>query len=486
MTRVTVAGGPGSRGWSGTRVSFAAVDEPGDEIEEGGPRRRFELRRLGWIEEVRQFAAMARNYAEASLVAHRTHGDIVLTRIPEAIVGFVHPRHVRRIVRTNVLNYPKSDDYDSLRPLLGEGIFVSEGDVWTRQRRLLAPEFRVGAATRYLPVIVGVVEDFFAELWEPAVGGAARDIGHDMMRLTLWIIGDAIFARDFRGQADAIGRDLETCLAQATLQLITGGLLRPWMPTPGNLRARRAGRALDATVMGLIASARASARASDGDMLSRLLFSTDTGGHPAMNDRELADQVKSLILAGHETTSLVLTWTFYLLAGAPEVSRRLVDEVTTVLGGGAPGPEDVPRLVYTRMVLLEAMRLYPPVPAVTRVARAADEFDGVKIAAGTKVAILPYVTHRLAEFWARPDEFDPERFAPEKLEGREPFAYLPFLLGRRACLGEHFAMLESVVALAMIVSRYRLTRVEEGKIATRPISTLRLARPLRMRVERRS
>jgi len=485
MTRVTLAGAGFARAEvGGTRVRFAAVEEPRDEVEEG-PGRTFVLRRLGWAEEVRQFAAMARNYAEASLAAHRKHGEIVRTRIPEAVVGFVHPRHVRRIVRTNVLNYPKSDDYDSLRPLLGEGIFVSEGDVWTRQRRLLAPEFRVSAATRYLPVIVGDVEAFFATLWDPAVGGAARDIGHDMMRLTLWIIGDAIFARDFRGQADAIGRDLEICLAQATLQLITGGLLRPWMPTPGNLRARRAGRALDATVMGLIAGARASARPSDSDMLSRLLLSTDTGGHPALDDRELADQVKSLILAGHETTSLVLTWSLYLLAGAPAVQARLIEEVSTVLGGRAPEAEDVPRLVYTRMVLLEAMRLYPPVPAVTRTAKAADEFDGVKIAAGTKVAILPYVTHRLAEFWPRPDEFDPERFAPERIAANEPFAYLPFLLGRRACLGEHFAMLESVVALAMIVDRYRLTRVDDGEIATRPISTLRLARPLRMRVERR-
>src|SRR5688572_22754148 len=165
---------------------------------------------------------MARNYAEGALRLHRARGDIVMTRIPERVVAFVHPRHVRRVLRTNVLNYPKSDDYDSLRPLLGDGIFVSEGDVWTRQRRLLAPEFRAAAVPRYLPVIVRDVEAFFAELWDPAVGGPARDIGHDMMRLTLWVIGDGIFARDFRDQADAIGRDLEVCLAQATLQLITG------------------------------------------------------------------------------------------------------------------------------------------------------------------------------------------------------------------------------------------------------------------------
>lgn len=461
-------------------------DGHADEVEEGAAGRTFALQGLTWPEEVRQFVAMARNYAEGALRLHRDRGDVVVTRLPERVVGFAHPRHVRRLLRTNVLNYPKSDDYDSLRPLLGEGIFVSEGDVWTRQRRLLAPEFRGGAVPRYLPVIVRDVEAFFAELWDPAIGGPARDIGHDMMRLTLWVIGDAIFARDFRGQADAIGRDLEICLAQATLQLITGGLLRPWIPTPGNLRARRAERSLDATVAGLIAGARTTASPSDTNMLSRLLLSTDRGGHPALDDRELADQVKSLILAGHETTSLVLTWTLYLLASAPAVLARLVDEVDEVLGARAPGPDDVPRLVYTRMVLLEAMRLYPPVPAVTRTARAADEFDGVRIAAGTKVCVLPYVTQRLAEFWPRPDEFDPERFAPARVAAITPFSYLPFLLGRRACLGEQFAMLESVVALAMIVARYRFTRADDGPIATRPISTLRLARPLMMRIERRA
>lgn len=459
-------------------------DGSAGEVEAPAPGT-FAVQRLGWAEEVRQFAGMARNYAESGLALHRKYGPCVRTRLPEAIVGLVHPRHVQRLLRTHVLNYPKSDDYDSLKPLLGDGIFVSEDDVWTRQRRLLAPEFRVSAVPRYLPVIVGDVEEFFAELWEPAVGGPPRDIGHDMMRLTLWIIGDAIFARDFRGQAEAIGRDLEVCLAQATLQMITGGLLKSWIPTPGNLRARRAERGLDAAVAGLIAGARA-AGAGEGGMIGRLIHTTDRGGHAALSDHELVDQVKSLILAGHETTSLILTWTLYLLARHPDAQARLVAEVDTVLGGRAPGPEDLPRLVYTRMVLLEAMRLYPPVPAVTRVARAADEFDGVQIAAGSKVAIMPFVTQRLAEFWPRPDEFDPERFAPERVEEVVPFSYLPFLLGRRACLGEHFAMLEGVVALAMIVGRYALARVEDGEIGTRPISTLRLARPLVMRVERRA
>lgn len=459
------------------------MGDGGGERAEAG--RRFVVRPLSWPEELRQFAAMVRNYADAALALHRARGEVVRTRLPDRVLGFVHPRHVRHVLKTNGLNYPKSTDYQALRPLLGEGIFVSEGEVWTRQRRLLAPEFRAAAVPRYLPVIVRDVEAFFAERWEPAIGGAPRDIGHDMMALTLWVIGDAIFADDFRAKADAIGRDLETCLAQATLQMISGGLLHPRLPTPGNLRARRAARGLDAAVTALIARARASELPSERDVISRLLRAKDSEGRPAIDDRGLLDQVKSLILAGHETTSLVLTWALYLLAAHPAVLERLVDEVTTVLGERAPVPEDIPRLVYTRMVLCETMRLYPPVPAITRMARAADEIDGVRVAAGEKISLVPYVTHRLAEFWPRPDEFDPERFSPERAGAIEPFSYLPFLLGRRECLGEHFAVLEGVAALAMIVARYRLTRVDDGPIETRPILTLRLRRPLLMRIERR-
>ena len=153
-----------------------------------------------------------------------------------------------------------------------------------------------------------------------------------------------------------------------------------------------------------------------------------------------------------------------------------------MLGDRPPRPDDVPELVYTRMVLLEAMRLYPPVPGVPRRAIDDDEFDGFRIHAGENVLALPYVTHRHPEHWARPDVFEPERFAPERVDAIEPYAYLPFLRGRRACLGEHFAMLEGVVALAMMVRRFHLERVDDRPVHTRPISTLRFARPLRMRV----
>jgi cytochrome P450 len=205
-----------------------------------------------------------------------------------------------------------------------------------------------------------------------------------------------------------------------------------------------------------------------------------------MSDKQLLDETKSLILAGHETTSLALAWAFYLLARNPDVTRRLVDEVDEVLGDATPQAEHLPRLVFTRMVFLEAMRLYPPVPGVSRDVVEPDEIDGVRLEPKDVVIVSAFVTHRHPEYWSDPERFDPDRFAPEALDDIEPFSYFPFLLGRRACLGEHFAMVEGIILLAMLVRRYRLELVDDLPHRTRPIATLRFARPLMMNVTRRA
>jgi cytochrome P450 len=255
------------------------------------------------------------------------------------------------------------------------------------------------------------------------------------------------------------------------------------MPTPGNLRARRAERKLDQIVKSLIEHHRG---AGDlGDMLSRLLRAQDDQTRVGMSEAQLCDEIKSLILAGHETTSLTLSWALYLLALHPDEADRVVAEVEQVLGGRAPTAEDVPQLEHTRRVFFETMRLYPPVPVVLRSAVEGDTLDGIEVKAGERIAVDLYATHRHPALWERPEAFEPDRFAPPRESSIIPYSYLPFLHGRRACLGEHFAMLEGVVMLAMIVDRYRTERVDSAPILTRPISTLRLDRPLRMRVRRR-
>jgi cytochrome P450 len=444
------------------------------------PKRPFHVRGPKGLMHAYFLGRILKNYVAADLELFRQYGDVVQTRVPNHVLFFFRPSHVRHILRTNVLNYRKSVDYDMLRPLLGDGIFVSEGDLWARQRRLLAPEFREKAVSRFVPPIVECAEKLFAE-WDEKRRGGPIDVTADMMRLTLWIIGRAMFHSKSLRETEIIGHSLEVCLAHGTLRMMSMGLYKDWLPTRGNREAREAERALNDAINGLIR------RGRDGDLgtrdvLSRMIQARDpeTGG--TMSDKQLLDETKSLVLAGHETTSLALSWTFYLLTTHPDIEARLVEEATRVLGDRTPTAEDFPQLVYTRQVFLETMRLYPPVPSVTRNAIAADVIDGIHVEAGAIVGVTPFVTHRHPEFWTNPEEFDPDRFSEKRAASIEPYSYMPFLLGRRQCLGEHFAMLEGVLLLAMIVRRYAFTRVDREPIDTRPISTLRLGRPLVMRV----
>jgi enediyne biosynthesis protein E7 len=457
----------------------ARVDDAQSASTEDWSNRVFGPR--GWRQHIWHLARMFDNYAETDLSMFHRYGDIVRVRVPAHAIAFFRPRHIKHVLRSNVLNYPKSYHYDSLRPLLGDGIFVSEGDLWARQRRLLAPEFREKAVGRFVPSIVECADKLFRE-WDEARGPI--DVTDSMMRLTLWVVGRAMFRSESFHEAEHIGHCLEVCLTHATRQMLSMGLYKSWLPTHGNRKAKRAERELDDTVMQIIHRAR-SANVSGQDVLSRMIQARDPESGAAMSDKQLLDETKSLILAGHETTSLALSWCFYLLARHPDIDDRLHEEASRVLGDRNPTAADLPSLPYTRMVFLETMRLYPPVPGVSRKVVQPDVIDGVRVEPGELVVIAPYVTHRHPEYWVDPERFDPERFAPERVNDLEPYSYLPFLLGRRACLGEHFAMVEGIVLLAMLARRYKLTLLSSQPCRTRPISTLRFERPLMMKVSRR-
>jgi cytochrome P450 len=445
--------------------------------------------REDWSERVRgpsglwhayYFAQTVRNYADAALLLQRAYGDVVRIRFPTRELCFFHPRHVKHILRTNVRNYPKGPEYDTLKPILGDGIFVSEGDLWTRQRRLLAPEFREATVARFIPFMIQSAEQLFRE-WDARMRQGPIDVTHDMMRLTLWVIGRTMFRSEFLEESERIGRALEVCLENATFQMLSMGLYKSWLPTKRNRVAREAERELDDTVRTIIR------RGRDGDLgthdvLSRMIGARDPDTGAAMSEQQLIDETKSLVLAGHETTSLALSWAFHLLAQHPAIEARLVEEVERVLRDGAPTADALPKLVYTRMVFLETMRLYPPVPSVTRRVIEPDVIDGVRVTTDDVVVVSPFATHRHPAFWRSPDRFDPDRFSEANAARIEPYSYLPFLLGRRACLGEHFALIEGVLLLAMLVQRYKLTPTSREPVETRPISTLRFARPLIMKV----
>ena len=308
-----------------------------------------------------------------------------------------------------------------------------------------------------------------------------------MVRLTLAIAARTLFGVDVTAAAAAdVRRDVSTILALfPRFSLPLFGLIQK-LPLPSNIRFDRAVARLDALVYGLIAERRAEGAGSSarGDLLSLLLSAQDEEGDGGgMSDRQLRDEVMTLLLAGHETTSNALTWTFYLLSQNPEAEARWRQELHDVLGDRAPTMDDLPALEWTEKVLAESMRLFPPAWGIGRRAVHDLVLGGYPVREGTILALPPYVIHRDERFWPDPLRFDPERFTAEARAARPRFAYFPFGGGARSCIGEPFAWMEGVLLLATIGQRWRLRLVPGHPVEPQPLITLRPRYGMRMRVE---
>jgi cytochrome P450 len=366
--------------------------------------------------------------------------------------------------------------------LLGTGLLTSEGDVHLRQRRLAQPAFhrqRVAAYGATMAAYAAARRD----RWR---SGATVDVHQEMMALTLAIAGKTLFDADVEHEAAEIGAALAT-----TFQSFHFGFFLPFgellerLPLPATLRFRKARARLDATIYRMIDERRRSG-ADRGDLLSMLLLAQDTEGDGGgMTDLQLRDEAMTIFLAGHETTANMLTWTWYLLSQHPDVEARLHAEVDAALGDRLPTANDLARLPYSRMVLAEAMRLYPPAWIIGRRALGPFEAAGYEIPARSIILASQYVTHRDARWFPDPERFDPERFTPEQQAARPKFAYYPFGGGPRVCIGEQFAWMEGVLVLATIAQRWTLRLVPGHPVALQPIITLRPKFGMRMTVEAR-
>ncbi len=256
-----------------------------------------------------------------------------------------------------------------------------------------------------------------------------------------------------------------------------------WIPTPRNLAFKRARAELDRVVYDIIASRRRR-HAPKGDLLDMLLAAREQGSGEGMTDRQLRDEVMTLLLAGHETTATTLTWTWYLLSKHPGAARKLRAELDVVLGGRLPGVGDLPALEYTQRVVRESMRLYPPVWVISRTAIEEDEIGGYTIPAGSILLLSQYAMHRHPDFWENPEGFDPDRFSPERSEGRHRYAYFPFGGGPRLCIGANLAMLETELILAILAQRYRLELLPGHPVEPEPLITLRPRYGMKMMLSR--
>ncbi|HUQ83213.1 MAG TPA: cytochrome P450, partial [Gemmatimonadaceae bacterium] len=376
------------------------------------------------------------------------YGDIA--RVPlgaETLYLFSHPDLVRDVLVTNHRNFHKGRGLERAKMLLGDGLLTSEGDFHLRQRRLAQPAFhrqRIAAYGATMAKHAVARRDRWRD-------GLTIDAHEEMMALTLAIVGKTLFDADVEHEAEEIGAALATTFESFNFGFfLPFGALLEKLPLPATLRFRKARARLDATIYRIIEERRRSG-ADRGDLLSMLLLAQDTEGDgTGMTDLQLRDEAMTIFLAGHETTANALTWTWYLLSQHPHVEARLHAEIDAALGGRAPTADDLPALPYTRMVLAESMRLYPPAWIVGRRAMRPFEASGYTIPARSIVLACQYVMHRDPRWFPDPERFDPQRFAPERQAERPKFAYFPFGGGPRVCIGEQFAWMEGIILLATI------------------------------------
>jgi cytochrome P450 len=435
-----------------------------------GPRRRFPG----------EFAiAVVRRPLEFLSAMQRDFGDTAAFDIgSQPIVLLSHPDQIRDVLVTHGRRFHKGRGLERARLLLGQGLLTSEGEFHLRQRRLAQPAFHRARITAYGETMASYARRR-AESW---TDGAALDVSAEMAAYTLAVVGKTLFDADIEHEAHEIGEALGTAIATFNFMVVPGAELLLRLPLPVARRFRRARARLDATIYQMIERRRASG-GDRGDLLSMLLLAHDTEGDgTGMSDVQLRDEVITLLLAGHETTANALAWAWFLLSGAPDVEARLHAEVDA-LGDRDLGADDLIRLPYTRAVLAETMRLYPPAWIVGRRALDAYQVGGYVLAPRTIVLMSQWIVHRDPRWWPSADSFQPERWLPggsANDPGRPRFSYFPFGAGTRVCIGEQFAWMEGVLALATFARRWRLRLAPGHRVVPQPIVTLRAKYGIRM------
>ena len=412
-------------------------------------------------------------------------GDVVWWRIGRIKLFLVSkPDGIQRVLHESQRTYGKQTrGYQLVRMFLGNGLLTAEGEFWRRQRRIAQPAFHRQRVEQFGAIMQRAAGDL-AKVWdERAQRGQSFDVGSDMMRLTLRIVGECLLSTDPSQASDAVGSSLST-LFDGFLRRSSSMISLPleW-PLPEHRRIQHAVATLDELVHGMIRARRANQGTRPGDLLDMLMDARDEETGERMDDKQLRDEVMTVFLAGHETTSNALSWTWYLLGRHPEIVEKLHAELDRVLAGRPPTFSDLPALPYTLQVLKESMRLYPPVWAFGRSVTEKTEILGARVEPGNIVFLSPYVTHRHPEFWPDPERFDPDRFLPERMAEQHRFAYFPFGGGPRVCIGNTFALMEGQLVLATLAQRHRLRFVDPRPVELWPQITLRPRGELRVVAE---
>ena len=407
--------------------------------------------------------------------AWREHGDIFrLSLGPAQAIALCHPRHAQHVLVDQGRNYSKGGPFwDSVRTFMGNGLPVSEGDFWKRQRRMLQPAFHHQRLMTLVTRMVDTLDENLTKHWEPSArAGTPLNAAQAFTHLTMHMLVRTMFGSGLK-QAEV--EQVSQAMGYIIDYLLTGMVSRflpSWLPMPGHARYRAAMRTVDTVIFQMVD--RAGSDSTLGNTLLALMQeATDEDTGERMTLQQLRDETVALFVAGFETTSVALAWALHSLTQHPEVAQRLQDEVDTVLGTRAPGFEDLKRLSYSRCVLQETLRLYSPVYWLPRTPLEDDEIDGYRIPAGTLVGVLSHVIHRHPDVWDSPERFDPERFLPERSEGRAKLAWLPFGGGQRQCIGKDFALMEGQLILARLAQRFRFQAMPGHAAQAKFTTTLR-------------
>jgi cytochrome P450 len=416
-------------------------------------------------------------------------GDAVKFRIFHKTLHLLsHPDHVKHVLVDRPKAYRKQTrGYKELRRVVGNGLLTSDGDHWLRQRRLSSPAFHRKRIEGFADAMVSItVEE--SRGWE---NGTVRDVSLDLMHVTLRIVEKTIMSRESGTDGDAVGAALTVSLGEIMRRMNTPWVLPVSIPTPRNVRYRRSIGVMDRVVDGIVSERRRRGPREDGngDLLDMLMSSRDEATGDGMDDVQLRDEVMTILLAGHETTAMALSWTMMLLAQHPAVEEAVRAEIAAAIGDRPATMMDLMKLPLVDRVVRESMRLYPPAWVIARACVEDDDLsDGgglggaVPIKAGEWVFIAPYIIHRRPDLWPDPLRFDPDRFLADAVAARDRFAWIPFSAGQRKCIGDQFAMMEASLVLATMLQRHRFALATDRPIVPEPMVTLRPRGGLPMRI----
>ena len=411
----------------------------------------------------------------------RDYGDVVPIRVVNRrLILLSHPDLIEEVLTARARHTTKTAILQMLRPVLGDGLLLSEGDSWLRQRRLMQPAFHRQRIAGYGDVMAGYAERGMAD-WRD---GQTRDVHADMMAITQGIVAKTLFDADVSDDAFDVGHALHVLMEDFSRRRTALFALPRFVRTPARRRARAAVERLDRIVYDIIATRRASDE-DRGDLLSILLAARDADDGSRMTDRQVRDEIMTLFLAGHETTAVSLSWTWYLLAQHPEVEATLAAELRGVLDGRLPTVADLPQLRYAEMVVMESMRLYPPAFTLTRRVAEACEVGGHRIEAETTLIMSQWIVQRDARWFDAPEAFRPERWENDLAKRLPRYAYFPFGGGPRLCIGNTFAMMEATLLLATIAQRFRFRLAPGASVKPLLSVTLRPAEGIHMTLSAR-